>query len=131
MTDHVTRTLLLQSPVGGVSKYLIVSRGSSGNWDAKAGKPHPRRISFWFHNVFICSLADPLAGPAEVRRFKLDSVPTGDKGYAWQQGEILAWGTRNSVGIALSKDERDIWAVENGSDEIFWRGADVHHDNPG
>ncbi|KAF8595239.1 soluble quino protein glucose dehydrogenase [Ceratobasidium sp. AG-I] len=110
LPDHVTRTLLLQSPVGGVSKYLIVSRGSSGNWDGTA--------------------ANPLGGPAEVRRFRLDTVPTGGKGYAWQQGEILAWGTRNSVGIAFSKDENDIWAVENGSDNIEWRGADVHQDNP-
>ncbi|KAG8731747.1 hypothetical protein FRC10_001460, partial [Ceratobasidium sp. 414] len=40
-------------------------------------------------------------------------------------------GNRNGVGIALSKDGNDIWEVENSSDNLQWRGVDVHQDNPG
>jgi glucose/arabinose dehydrogenase len=69
-------------------------------------------------------------GSAQVRRFALDKIPPG-KGYAWQQGEVLGWGNRNAVGIALSKDGKDIWDAENSSDQVHWRGVDVHEDNPG
>ncbi|KAG9093336.1 hypothetical protein FRC07_011485 [Ceratobasidium sp. 392] len=107
--DHVTRTLLLESPVGGVSKSLIVSRGSAGNVDPAA--------------------ADVNTGTAQIRRFSLTNVPAGT-GWQWQRGDILGWGNRNGVGIAFSKDESNIWEIENSSDEVQWRGVDVHQDNP-
>ncbi|QRV83074.1 L-sorbosone dehydrogenase [Ceratobasidium sp. AG-Ba] len=107
--DHVTRTLLLEPPVNGKSTHLIVSRGSAGNVDDAA--------------------ADPNNGSAQIRRFPLDK-PIPAKGYAWQSGQLLSWGNRNGVGIALSKDNKNLWEIENGSDEVFWRGVDVHEDNP-
>ncbi|KAG9086431.1 hypothetical protein FS749_003655 [Ceratobasidium sp. UAMH 11750] len=107
--DHITRTLLLEPPVGGVSKSLIVSRGSAGNADDAA--------------------ADVAAGTAQIRQFPLDGIPAS-KGWAWHQGKVLGWGNRNAVGIALSKDGSDIWEVENSSDNLQWRGVDVHQDNP-
>lgn len=108
-SDHVTRTLLLQPGPGGVPKYIIVSRGSASNFDE--------------------SSADVNAGPAQIRRFPLDGARPA-QGYAWTQGELLAWGVRNGVGIALSKDGNDLWEIENSSDNLFWRGVDVHVDNP-
>ncbi|KAG8794814.1 hypothetical protein FRC12_021347 [Ceratobasidium sp. 428] len=32
--------------------------------------------------------------------------------------------------MALSRDEQNIWDIENSSDEVHWRGVDVHQDNP-
>ncbi|KAF8595240.1 soluble quino protein glucose dehydrogenase [Ceratobasidium sp. AG-I] len=107
--DHITRTLLVQPDARGIPKYLIVTRGATGNWDPTA--------------------ANPNSGPAQIRRFDLSKVPPGT-GYAWAQGEILGWGLRNAVGIALSMDGKDLWEVENSSDNVEWRGIDVHNDNP-
>ncbi|KAG8738889.1 hypothetical protein FRC10_006406 [Ceratobasidium sp. 414] len=107
--DHVTRTILLEPAVNGASQYMLVTRGASGNWDSSA--------------------ADPRSGTAQIRRFgPLDNVPAG--GWAWQQGKVLAYGLRNGVGIAFSKDGKSLWEVDNGSDNVFWRGVDVHQDNP-
>ncbi|KAJ1301844.1 hypothetical protein OPQ81_009071 [Rhizoctonia solani] len=108
--DHVTRTLLLQPGTNGQSEYLIVSRGSAGNFDETA--------------------ADVNAGPAQIRRFSLTDNNRPAQGYSWGQGTVLAWGVRNGVGIALSKDGNDLWEIENSSDNIVWRGVDVHIDNP-
>lgn len=56
---------------------------------------------------------------------------TNSTGWAWERGELLGWGLRNAVGIALSKDGNDLWEVENSADDISWHGVDVHQDNPG
>ncbi|QRV97221.1 hypothetical protein RhiJN_25240 [Ceratobasidium sp. AG-Ba] len=107
--DHVTRTLLLEPPVGGESQGIIVSRGSGGNGDNAA--------------------IDPTTGRAQIHWFSLKNVPSG-KGWAWGQGKILSWGNRNGVGIAFSKDGNSLWEVENSSDNLMWHGVDVHQDNP-
>ncbi|CAE7086614.1 unnamed protein product [Rhizoctonia solani] len=109
-TDHVTRTLLLQPGTNGQSENLIVSRGSADNFDETA--------------------ADINAGPAQIRRFSLTSNNRPAQGYSWGQGTVLAWGVRNGVGMALSKDGKDLWEIENSSDNILWRGVDIHIDNP-
>ncbi|CAE6357019.1 unnamed protein product [Rhizoctonia solani] len=108
--NHVTRTLLLQPDSKGKSEYIIVSRGSAGNSDDGA--------------------ADVNTGRAQIRRFPLTKNDRPKQGYSWDQGTLLAWGTRNSVGIALSKNQKDLWAIENGSDNIRWRDIDIHNDNP-
>ncbi|QRW11804.1 L-sorbosone dehydrogenase [Ceratobasidium sp. AG-Ba] len=107
--DHVTRTLLLEPPVDGVSKHIIISRGSAGNGDDAA--------------------ANVTTGTAQIRRFPLNSVPSGN-GWAWGQGEVVSYGNRNGVGIAFSKDGESIWEAENSSDNLHWQGIDVHQDNP-
>ncbi|KAF8672045.1 pyrroloquinoline quinone binding [Rhizoctonia solani] len=108
--NHVTRTLLLQPDANQQSEYIIVSRGSAGNSDDGA--------------------ADVNTGRAQIRRFPLTKKHIPAQGYSWNEGTILAWGVRNSVGIALSKDKKDLWGIENGSDNVLWRGVDVHNDNP-
>ncbi|KAG9074603.1 hypothetical protein FS749_013810 [Ceratobasidium sp. UAMH 11750] len=107
--DHTTRTLLLQPQSGNASQYIIVSRGSESNQDEEAG-----------------NLA---SGRSQIRRFALNSsLPT--TGWGWNQGELLGWGLRNAVGIALSRDGHDLWEVENSVDDIRWQNVDVHQDNP-
>ncbi|KAG8695462.1 hypothetical protein FRC11_001460, partial [Ceratobasidium sp. 423] len=88
--DHVTRTLLLQPGANGQSEYLIVSRGSAGNFDETA--------------------ADVNAGPAQIRRFSLTD--------------------KNRPLRASAGDGKDLWEIENSSDNIVWRDVDVHVDNP-
>jgi glucose/arabinose dehydrogenase len=82
-------------------------------------------------NINHSSLADVNTGRAQIRRFSLTKNDRPKQGYSWDQGTLLAWGARNSVGIALSKNQKDLWAIENGSDNIRWRDVDIHNDNPG
>jgi len=107
--DHTTRTLLLQPQSGNASQYIIVSRGSESNQDEEA--------------------ANLSSGRSQIRRFPLNGMPNGT-GWAWSQGELLGWGLRNAVGIALSRNGEDLWEVENSSDNVAWKGVDVHQDNP-
>ncbi|KAG8789308.1 hypothetical protein FRC12_013662 [Ceratobasidium sp. 428] len=107
--DHVTRTPLLEPPINGVSKYIIISRGSAGNGDTAA--------------------ANVTTGTAQIRRFSLENIPSG-RGWAWADGEVLGWGNRNGVAMAFSKDGEGIWEAENSSDNLQWQGIDVHQDNP-
>ncbi|KAG8758738.1 hypothetical protein FRC11_003147 [Ceratobasidium sp. 423] len=102
----------MSNPPGanGQSEYLIVSRGSAGNFDETA--------------------ADINAGPAQIRRFSLTDKNRPTRGFSWGQGTVLAWGVRSGVGIALSKDGKDFWEIENSSDNIVWRDVDAHVDNP-
>ncbi|CAE6527728.1 unnamed protein product [Rhizoctonia solani] len=111
-SDHTTRTLILQPQSGNasVSQYIIVTRGSDSNLDEGA--------------------ADISSGRSQIRRFALNSSLPSGTGWAWNQGELLGWGLRNAVGIALSPDGEDLWEVENSSDNVFWRGVDVHQENP-
>ncbi|KAG8737248.1 hypothetical protein FRC10_008398 [Ceratobasidium sp. 414] len=106
---HTTRTLLLQPQTGNVSQFIIVSRGSESNQDEEAG------------NV--------ASGRSQIRRFALNSSLPGT-GWDWNQGELLGWGLRNGVGIALSRDGHDLWEVENSADDVRWQNVDVHQDNP-
>ncbi|CAE6493656.1 unnamed protein product [Rhizoctonia solani] len=111
-SDHTTRTLILQPQSGNasVSQYIIVTRGSESNLDEGA--------------------ADISSGRSQIRRFALNSSLPSGTGWSWNQGELLGWGLRNAVGIALSPDGEDLWEVENSSDNVFWRGVDVHQENP-
>ncbi|TFK61401.1 soluble quino protein glucose dehydrogenase [Pluteus cervinus] len=106
---HYTRTLVIQpSPNSTIIPHIIISRGSDGNVEPAA--------------------ADPATGTAQIRRFALHpSVPDG--GYDWFQGQLLASGIRNAVGMTLDKKNK-LWSVENSVDEVTWNGKDVHTDNP-
>ncbi|KAH7345491.1 hypothetical protein B0J17DRAFT_713066 [Rhizoctonia solani] len=109
-SDHTTRTLILQPQSGNTSQYIIVTRGSESNLDEGA--------------------AQLSSGRSQIRRFALNSSLPSGTGWGWNQGELLGWGLRNAVGIALSPDGDDLWEVENSSDNVFWRGVDVHKENP-
>ena len=67
---------------------------------------------------------DPNNGTAQIRRFPLNNVPSG--GYNWTDGELVAWGMRNAVGIAVTPDGSKLWTVENSGDNISYQGVDVH-----
>ena len=59
-------------------------------------------------------------------------MPTG--GYTWFQGDVVAWGMRNAVGLAVSYDSSTLWTVENSADQLNYTSGsqliDVHQDNP-
>jgi glucose/arabinose dehydrogenase len=76
-------------------------------------------------------LANINAGPAQIHQFPLTKSDRPTQGYHWNNGTVLAWGVRNGVGIALSKDGKDWWEIENSSDNIRWRDVDIHVDSPG
>jgi hypothetical protein len=72
---------------------------------------------------------DASHGTAQIRRFTLNgTIPTG--GYDWFSGEVVAWGMRNAVGIALSQDGSKLWTVENSADDLTYtqnsQQIDVH-----
>ena len=67
---------------------------------------------------------DPNHGTAEIRRFALNNIPSG--GYNWTNGELVAWGMRNAVGIAVTHNGSTLWTVENSGDNITYQGVDVH-----
>jgi glucose/arabinose dehydrogenase len=60
------------------------------------------------------------------------TMPTG--GYTWFQGDVVAWGMRNAVGLAVSQDSSKLWTVENSADQLNYTSGsqllDVHQDNP-
>jgi len=103
-SGHNTRTLAFDS-----QGRLVVTCGSAGNVDPP---------SEW-----------DLRG--QIRRYTLaPPLPTG--GIAYADGELLARGMRNEVGITLDDQDR-IWSVENGRDDLSDPnfGGDIHNDNPG
>lgn len=103
--NHKTRTL----DISGT--YLLVSSGASENLETEA--------------------TSPSHGTAQIRRFAINStVPSG--GYTWFQGELVAVGMRNAVGIAVAGN--NLWTVENSADELNYTSGsqlvDIHEDNP-
>ncbi|KAL8771204.1 MAG: hypothetical protein Q9209_003375 [Squamulea sp. 1 TL-2023] len=105
--DHTTRTLMLSGKANGT---LVVSRGSTSNIDLETV-----RIS---------------SGHSQLKAFDINNV--GDTGYDFNEdGVLLGWGLRNSVGVVEHPDTGGIYSVENSVDEIMREGNDVHQDNPG
>ncbi|KAG8832710.1 hypothetical protein FRC17_000856 [Serendipita sp. 399] len=105
--NHKTRTIEV------TGQFVYISGGSSTNLEAES--------------------ADPAHGTAQVRRFPLNgTIPSG--GYDWFQGELVAYGMRNAVGMSLSEDESKLWTVENSADELNYTTSsglvDIHKDNP-
>lgn len=103
-SDHSTRTLLLSRQVPGM---LVTERGSNSNLDFDATTIE--------------------GGTAQVRAFNLNNRTDI---YDWQQGQLLAWGTRNEVGLVEHPVTGGIWGVENSADQIHRDGVDVSNNNP-
>ncbi|KAK3934994.1 soluble quino protein glucose/sorbosone dehydrogenase [Diplogelasinospora grovesii] len=107
--DLVTRTLLMSKKKDGT---LLVSRGSA---DANAA------------NAQIVS-----SGLSQIRAFDLTNLTSGSKAYNYNNdGLVLGWGLRNSVGVGEHPVTGGIYAVENSVDGATRDGKDVHENNPG
>jgi hypothetical protein len=74
--------------------------------------------------LYKADAVDPNHGTAQIRRFALSNIPAG--GYNWTDGQLVAWGMRNAVGIAVTPDGSKLWTVENSADDITYQGVDVH-----
>ncbi|KAL2139279.1 hypothetical protein VTI28DRAFT_5441 [Corynascus sepedonium] len=105
--DLVTRTLLMSQKQPGT---LIVSRGSAEDNAAQA--------------------ANVDSGLSQIRAFNLTNLT--DTYYSFpDDGMVLGWGLRNSVGVAEHPVTGGIYAVENSADGVRRGTVDVHENNPG
>ena len=104
---HVTRTLLLSRNVPGM---LLVSRGSGPNVDPRA--------------------LDRSTAISTIKAFNLTNATS--EGYSYiNDGLLLGWGLRNSVGVAEEPVSGGIYSVENSVDN-FQRGTVlINENNPG
>ncbi|KAJ4390336.1 hypothetical protein N0V85_007324 [Neurospora sp. IMI 360204] len=108
--DLVTRTLLLSQKEDG---YLLVSRGSADGNEAQAEV---------LNN-----------GLSQIRAFDISNVTSSTtKAYNYNEdGVVLGWGLRNSVGVGEHPITGGIYAVENSIDGVTRNGKDIHENNPG
>jgi len=104
-TSHTTRTLHI-SPLR--PNLLLVSRGSNGNIDPSA--------------------VATTSGHSQVKVFDLNRVPHGGYDYT-VDGEILAYGVRNEVGITTDSTGH-AWGVLNSADDVLRNGTNISKDNP-
>ncbi|KAF9695746.1 hypothetical protein EKO04_005910 [Ascochyta lentis] len=104
---HVTRTLLLSQEVPGM---LLVSRGSGPNVDPRA--------------------LDRTTAISTIKAFNVTNATS--EGYSYiNNGLLLGWGLRNSVGVAEEPVTGGIYSVENSVDN-FQRGTElINENNPG
>ncbi|KAI9800381.1 MAG: hypothetical protein M1825_004151 [Sarcosagium campestre] len=105
---HVTRTLLLSQKQNDT---LLVSRGSTSNVDRAA--------------------EDISSGHCQIKAFNLAENNGGQAQTFDDDGILLGWGLRNSVGIAEHPSTGGIYSVENSVDEIMRNGVDIHENEPG
>lgn len=104
---HVTRTLLLSKQVEGM---LLVSRGSMSNLDPAA--------------------QDISTGVSTIKAFNISNMTDSAYNFA-QDGLLLGWGLRNSVGVAEDPATGGIYSVENSVDNFEREGQNIHQNNPG
>ncbi|KAL2136449.1 hypothetical protein VTI74DRAFT_3682 [Chaetomium olivicolor] len=109
---HVTRTLLLSRHQPDL---LLVSRGSMTNIDLMA--------------------ANQSTGISQIRAFNISNTTSEtlmQRPYSYpDDGVLIGWGLRNSVGVAEHPLTGGIWSVENSADNLSRLGRDIHEDNPG
>jgi len=104
---HVTRTLLLSRNIPGM---LLVSRGSGPNVDPRA--------------------LDRSTAISTIKAFNVTNATSEDYSYI-NDGLLLGWGLRNSVGVAEEPVSGGIYSVENSVDN-FQRGTElINENNPG
>ncbi|KAF2002884.1 soluble quino protein glucose dehydrogenase [Amniculicola lignicola CBS 123094] len=104
---HVTRTILLSRQVPGM---LLVSRGSMSNLDPAA--------------------LDIGTGVSTIKAFNISNVT--DQAYKFaEEGTLMGWGLRNSVGIGEDPATGAIYSVENSVDNFQRDGENIHQNNPG
>ena len=106
---HVTRTLLLARHAGAEGM-LLVSRGSMSNLDVAA--------------------LDVSTGVSTIKAFNISNVTDTPYNFA-QDGVLLGWGLRNSVGVGEDPSTGGIYSVENSVDNFVRVGQNIHQNNPG
>lgn len=114
--------VIINMPGGGHGKitahvydgFLYVDSGSSGNQshdDQTKGQYDGKR--------------------SLIRRFELAKLKAGTP-FDWNKdGENVSLGLRNANGFKRNELTGKIYTVVNGLDNITYKGADVHMDNPG
>lgn len=108
-SDLVTRTLLMSKKQPGT---LIVSRGSAEEDAART-------------EILTNGLS-------QIRAFNLANLTDSSAPYNFvNDGVVLGWGLRNSVGVGEHPVTGGIYAVENSVDGVKRNGKDVHENNPG
>src|SRR5262249_1846105 len=65
-----------------------------------------------------------------IRRFDLSKFDAS-KPFDWGTGEVVTQGLRNANGFKRNETTKKIYSVVNGLDDISYKTADVHQDNPG
>ncbi|KAF1956166.1 soluble quino protein glucose dehydrogenase [Byssothecium circinans] len=110
---HVSRTLVLSRKTPGM---LLVSRGSQSNLDMAA--------------------LDVSTGVSTIKAFNITGRSNSTNGNASsysfaQDGVLLGWGLRNSVGVAEEPVTGGIYSVENSVDDIERNGRTFNQNNPG
>ena len=104
---HTSRTLLMSRKAEGI---LLVSRGSMSNLDLAA--------------------LDPSTGVSTIKAFNVSNVTDSSYRFA-EDGVLLGWGLRNSVGLAENPVTGGIYSVENSVDNFEREGQNIHANNPG
>lgn len=104
---HTTRTLLMSRKVDDM---LLVSRGSMSNLD-----PAALNVS---------------TGVSTIKGFNISSVRDSPYNFA-EEGLLLGWGLRNSVGVGEDPATGAIYSVENSVDDFERNGQMINENNPG
>lgn len=104
--ESITRTLFVHGD------YIMVSVGPQDKLDTGA--------------------TDINTGRSAVKFFSLSDTNVRTVPYDYpEEGQVLGWGLRNSVGLTVNPKTSDIWTVENSVDSFKRRGKEVGQDNPG
>jgi glucose/arabinose dehydrogenase len=94
--------------------WLYVHSGSSGNVSHESGDGAP----------------DYDTKRSLIKRFQLSSFVSGSP-FSWDSGQVVVQGIRNNVGFGRNELTGKIYGVVNGVDQLAYKGANVHIDNPG
>ena len=103
----MTRTLLLSKLVPDM---LLVSRGSGPTVDPEA--------------------LDKATAVSTIKAFNIANATAAGYSYI-NDGLLMGWGLRNSVGVAEDPASGAIYSVENSVDNIARAGQVINQDNPG
>ncbi len=129
----------------GVKRWRVqadTNQGGAGE-DVVVGAPeggrHPKHpVGVWDGFLYVVSgsaanAIDPMPADYDrnrgvVKRFALAKLQPG-KPLHWNNGELFARGLRNLTAFGRDPHGRII-GVDNGLDDLRYRGEDVHDDNP-
>jgi hypothetical protein len=105
---HASRTLLLSRKEPGM---LLVSRGSLDNIDY--------------------TTLNKSTGVSTIKAFNLTNLTDSSRYSFPDDGVVLGWGLRNSVGVAEEPVTGAIYSVENSVDDFNRSDESIHQNNPG